>query len=101
MWIFIFTGIIVIIILLILVFLLSLIINFNIIKYVLFVKLCEDKNTSVSITELTKTILYYLALKGITEKEIKAAWKSGNEYKAGLNGEYFKCFEIKYGIKSV
>ena len=48
-----------------------------------------------------QTILYYLAVKGITEKEIKAAWKSGNEYIAGLNGEYFKCFEIKDGIKSV
>ena len=66
----------------------------------MFVKLCEDKNTSVSITELTN-YSYYLAVKGITEKEIKAAWKSGNEYIAGLNGEYFKCFEIKDGIKSV
>ena len=52
----------------------------------MFVKLCEDKNTSVSITELTKTIRYYLAVKGITEREIKEAWKSGNEYIAGLNG---------------
>ena len=34
-------------------FLLLFIITFIIIKYVLFVKLCEDKNTSVSITELT------------------------------------------------
>ena len=68
MWIFIFIGIIVVIILLSLVFLILFIINFIIIKYVLFVKLCEDKNTSVSIIELTKTILYYLALNGITEK---------------------------------
>ena len=96
----IYTGIIVIIILLILVFLLLFIINFIIIKYVLFVKLCEDKNTSVSITELTNYSLLSCFKRDYWERN-KGSLEIRKWIYSRVKWEYFKCFEIKDGIKSV
>ena len=73
---------------------------FIIIKYVLFVKLCEDKNPSVSITELTNYSLLSCCKRDYWEIN-KGSLEIRKWIYSRVKWEYFKCFEIKDGIKSV